>query len=97
MINARSSSSPALRWFLMAESRLLINSCVSCELSSLIMTYVQDISGTKGGEVRHTHQVHGLRDETARHANVDGSLLTITRKYPDLRRSQLSSGDHLRT
>lgn len=39
MIKARSSSSPVLRWLVIAFSRLVMKSFVACAVSSLTITY----------------------------------------------------------
>ena len=98
MIRARSSSSPVLRWFLIAASRLLMNSYVSCCESSLMMTYITRREREPGPRrLRPAHQVHGLGNKPARHADVDRRFLPVSGENPYLSISVISIRDKARS
>lgn len=84
-MRARSSSSPVLRWFLIADNRFVRNSCVSWALSSFTMTFRHWYwRFTWRQREANAHQIHRLRYQSTWHSNVDSSFLPITSENPDL-------------
>lgn len=50
----------------------------------------------EGNQRSSTNEVHRLRDQATRHPDVDGRLLAITSKHPDLDASHLEGMDRIR-
>lgn len=62
----------------------------------LLRSESDGVSTFRGSRERKTHQVHGLSDESTRQTDVDGRLLSVTRKDPDLDTRLLKRVDGVR-